>query len=692
MQPKHLYLPNWIHRSFILFTFLSCLLSFHSLISFAISSPSPSKELTTVVTSDESAILREREAAIQNAVELLNQSKRSGSKGVASKRIQLGEKRDNQMQSKSVWQKLFFWKKDENDKERKAKTNPVKNSEKEILRVGEKPKTENRTSQKNLLKSFFSRPEKSPNWETVVKKRKERAEEFPGLDPEQIKESITNVKIELKREFLSAHEHNLDDVVGRAIQVHLPAQIAHEKILLSERRIVKAFRDFFSDAEFAHTFKDGTLTSGPYKHRSWRVALRQPIFKGGVLWNTYRLEMENRETAKRELEKIVSDVVAQASGAYFEYERAWNVLQEKERVFEEAKSAKNLSDEKAKANLISEIEKLNIDSLYGQVDYDLQTAKQDFELAKLELQKVLELDLSDPIEIKLIFQAEHLETMGISTADVPDGTQGGKKIKPEASGLPLAISGQELERLVDLAYVHRSDLQVEASKLHAARLTHKISVGKLLPEAELIVEFGKLGEAILGPNRRFVGDLETTKPPLHNEWRIGAEMTWKAMGNTLQYSFDHDQRAPSLSQFQGTGSFAEGPISASHTATGSLFDSLNSLADLKETKIAVLEQVVQLEKTERDVIKEVKEAYFNYNKALIQSESSYKRVKYRERLKTLAKHRLDNNEIQLSEYLQSEIDYEEERAKLYKALADFYTAKANLNRAVGIRDYLRMES
>ena len=62
-----------------------------------------------------------------------------------------------------------------------------------------------------------------------------------------------------------------------------------------------------------------------------------------------------------------------------------------------------------------------------------------------------------------------------------------------------------------------------------------------------------------------------------------------------------------------------------------------------------------------------------------------------QKLAQLAKHRLETNEVQISEYLQAEMDFTEERGLLYKALSDFFLAKAKLNRAIGIRDYLMVE-
>jgi len=193
-----------------------------------------------------------------------------------------------------------------------------------------------------------------------------------------------------------------------------------------------------------------------------------------------------------------------------------------------------------------------------------------------------------------------------------------------------------------------------------------------------LVEFGELAEAFIS----------NAMDPNHlHEFRFGMEMTWPFLGNTLKYTYDHDQHAPSVTQFQG----GAGTRVRSNTFSAKLLDDMGQFSSMVEAKVNNLEQIVELEKTEREVVREVKEAYFNFNKALIQVESAYKRMGYRERLAQLAKHRLDVNEIQISEYLQAEMDFTEERALVYKALSDFFLSKAKLNRAIGIRDYLMVE-
>ena len=164
-------------------------------------------------------------------------------------------------------------------------------------------------------------------------------------------------------------------------------------------------------------------------------------------------------------------------------------------------------------------------------------------------------------------------------------------------------------------------------------------------------------------------------------------MNWNLGGNKTKYEFENHEQPPSVTGFlQGAGT-----QSTSNRLTVGILDGLKNLAEAKEAEIAKLDQVVALEKAEKEVVHEVKKAYFDYQKARIQVKSSLKRVNYRERLTRLAEHRLEQNEVQISEYLQAEIDLLREKTELHKALKDYFSAKAALNRAVGKREFFPIE-
>lgn len=503
----------------------------------------------------------------------------------------------------------------------------------------------------------------------VERLRLDRKSQFKHLTWSHIKKMITPETILAKEQFLESRGKTLATVLSRAIDVYIPAQVAKERVSLAKFRIAKAIRDLLPEASFNAVVKSGSLSGASFLGDNWRMQFRQPIFRGGVLWNTLFLEMSNLEIAKAEYDKAISDLIADVSEAYLEYERTRNVLHDQEQLFEKVKEQKRISDEKYKAKLISEIEKLNSDSLTSQAQYDLETAEQELEIAKLELQKFLKLENEDEIEIKALYDLDRFDVESFQKAITI----------PKRDG---SLSDGDLNGLIETAYQSRPDLQVEAYKLKGTQLAYRVALGRRLPQFDMLLEFGELAEA-------FVQDLDSKRRPKHShEFRFGMEMTWPLAGNTLKYTYDHDQRAPSVTQFQS----GRGTRTRSNSFSVGFLDDLGQFSSMIEAKISNLEQVVELEKTERDVVREVKEAYFNFKKALIQVESAYKRMGYRGRLAQLAKHRLETNEIQISEYLQAEMDFTEERALVYKALSDFFLSKAKLNRAIGIRDYLMVES
>ncbi|MEI7752318.1 MAG: TolC family protein, partial [Candidatus Omnitrophota bacterium] len=117
-----------------------------------------------------------------------------------------------------------------------------------------------------------------------------------------------------------------------------------------------------------------------------------------------------------------------------------------------------------------------------------------------------------------------------------------------------------------------------------------------------------------------------------------------------------------------------------------------AFVNVKQAEVDKLNQVVELEKAEKQVLQDVKQAYYDYQKALIQVNSTVKRLEYRKRLRDFAEHRLSKKEIELSEYLQAESDLVREKAELHKALKEYFSAKAALNHAVGIQNFFNMDN
>jgi len=510
--------------------------------------------------------------------------------------------------------------------------------------------------------------------EQVRAMRRERADTMPYLDRGYIREAIDSERVTKGVSFASGEQKNLQQLIDRAIEVNTPTKAAVERTSLAQRRLFIAIRELFPEASFEYQDREGILSTGDFNARAYTFELRQPIFRGGTLWNTMLQERAEVKASQKEYDRLLGDMVRDVSEAYFEYNRTLQVSEDQLDVLERMKRYAAISQQKFKEELISEIEHLNTESLYSQLKYDYETAKQELELSRLEMQSFLDLLNDQEIAVAPLYNVESLLAEGRQSDDPSIFLEADGGEIDKAQGLP------PLPDLVELAYKNRPELQVESARLTAARLRERAQWGELLPHADIVLEGGGLGESL---------DIIDVHPKLRKEYQLSLEFTWNMWGNTVEYNYENDQNAPSVTQFQSSG--GEGTETRTNTFKVNLLDGLDALAQIKEAEAEKLEQISELEEAEKEVIQELKQAFFEYQKALIQVKSALKRLDYRERLVELSKHRLGQNEVEVSEYIQAEIDLMSEKLELHKALKDYFTAKASLNRAVGIANFLPIE-
>jgi outer membrane protein TolC len=532
--------------------------------------------------------------------------------------------------------------------------------------------------------SVNSEMEKQQIRERLRMMRQERISQMPYLDRVFIRTQIRAQDVENKDSFTVSGKKSLSDILERSARVHTKARASQERINLEKRRIVVALRNLFPEANFEFSDKDGKLSSQDvfnnpsarsFTSRYYSFSFKQPIFRGGALWNTLLQKKTDLEAAKKDYEAVMRELSKDVSIAYFDYNRTYLAVQDNARLIDDMKIYVEMSDEKYKQEIVSEIEHLNVQSLYSQMRYDYETAKQELELAKLELQKYLDLEGDDDIAIEPIYQVEDLLTRkDVSKPAEDQNPPANSEVKVPAAG--NAESG-ELISFVDMAYQNRPELQVEAAKLKSARLEEQIRFGELMPKADVTLDFGKLGEQYK--------DI-STHPGMRPNFRLALEVKWNFGGNTVQYNLENRDIAPSISSYAQQ----EGSRTAVNSMKVALLDGLKAFVDVKDAEVARLDRVVELEKKEKEVVRDVKQAYFDYQKSKIQVKSCIQRVDYRKHVAQLSKHKLENNEIQNSEYMDAEIALLREVNTLHKALADYFNAKTKLNYATGTR-YFEVE-
>lgn len=523
------------------------------------------------------------------------------------------------------------------------------------------------TSAGNLMRPF-TKDDKRALKERVKALRMEKKKKFAELTDGFIRKIITEEAVVSKEEFLRAKSHGLDACIQRAIQEHMPAKAATERVKLTKQRILKAMRDLFAEASFEMEARSGTLSGQAFKGDSYHVRFKQPVFRSGTLWASYLRERAILAGSEAEQRQIINDLVQRVSNAYFESIRSQVVLKDRRRFLKQVREILKKSERMWNEGLISEIEYLNVESLQSELENDLEQAKQDFELAYLELQKELSLDIDDRIKLTPFYSYQ--KVMAKTSQKLKKGST--------EQNIVLLDTGEPLKPLDDyikMAYEQRPDIKLEANRLRSNIMAKRVAFGRLMPQVNLLLEFGELGESFT----------DIVDDPVHKpEWQSLVEVTWNLGGSTAKYTHDHDQNGASVSQFQG----GTGTTTGKDSFSLALLDNIEDMYKLREAQVDIMDQFVKLEETEREVIREVKEAYFNYKRAEIQFQSQIKQLQYRRRQAQLQKHKLEQNEIQVSEYIQAEKDLVEETAQFHRVMAEYYTARAGLNRAVGARDIL----
>ena len=550
------------------------------------------------------------------------------------------------------------------------------------IEILDKKEDKNKSDREKAEEKAFKEASKKTAGQEVEAMRAERIQEMPYLDRIYIRTSITPLKVQQKEEFLSGGTKDLQELILRAKSVHTQTMAAHENISLYNRRVLVAFRKLFPEASIALNDRVGSLTGGPdplasfYTGHDWKISLRQPIFSGGILWNTFLQEKANLEAANKNYDKTIAELVFDLSRAYFEYQRTLQTAEENRAVVEKMKRFAEMSEEKFNEKLISEIEHLNVQSLYSQMQFDLEAANQELEIAKLDMQKYLDLSANDSVTIAKIYNLDDVVQGQAVSPGVPVG----------AKSMPDVFKGEakapELTKLIDLSYGHRAELQVEAAKLQAARLGERVRWGEFLPKAFLTYDVGELGDTYK-PSGDPTG-FTTDDPNQKKQWQLLLEVNWNIGGNKVDYSFNRDYRAPNLALY---GAGAKTFTRKNEWKIG-ILDGLDAFVNVEQAEVDKLNQVVELEKAEKQVLQDVKQSYYDYQKAVIQVNSTVKRLEYRKRLREFAEYRLSKKEIELSEYFQAESDLVREKSELHKALKDYFSAKASLNHAVGIQDFL----
>ncbi|MBN1871727.1 MAG: TolC family protein [Candidatus Omnitrophica bacterium] len=438
---------------------------------------------------------------------------------------------------------------------------------------------------------------------------------------------------------------SLDECIEIAKEASLLFNIAKEQVDLSRSKVFEAKRSFFPSLTLSWAESKGIREAGKTHSVEYGLEARQPALRSGELVYTLAQSRVNLNIAEMNYDTIEMDIYYEVAEAYYKFVQAKKMLLYIKEFYRDITPFYTMAKNKHERGLIADIEYLDTESKYNQMHFKNISVESDYEIAKLALEQKLNIERAGTVDVE--------EDFALKTID------------------------KDLDTCLFLAVDNRPDLKIEELSVKSAEYGKRITLAKDLPKVDLTGEYKEASEVYRENFQR--STREGVDP--HRKWYAGVEVTWPLMGSTGTYSSYKRKDPATLSTFHGSDE------SQGNTFKLGVLDNLKQLTDAEEADVALARAKQNLEDKRKKVIKEVKDAFYNYEKAKIQMEAAVVQKTFSEKESNILKVKHSLGDSRISELMDSLVRLMDANETYLKAERDLSTAIAALNKAIGLKDY-----
>jgi len=448
----------------------------------------------------------------------------------------------------------------------------------------------------------------------------------------------------LRRHPRSVH-HGMTDALGFkeclgiATDNYSPLVIANEQINLSKMKVNEAKRALYPQAKAQYNYSEGAIHEEPveFKELSYGLQVEQPVYYGGRLKLTLRQAEVNHRVAAEKYKETQQEVSAKITEKFYSLAAARLDFEDQKELIQQAQILLSLARKRYEIGLSTQLEILNVQTQVRQVEYQLAVAEKELSMAKVALLQAMNGESATDIDIAF--------DMGFENKQIG------------------------LEESLGLAMENRPEVLVHELLTESSELEERIAKSKDKFKVDLT---GFLGES--------AGAYKTEDLETDEDWYIGLKVSKPFGKNSTSYSFTQNETSPKLGQTTRTSS-------TSHAFELGLFDSLAGISEKQSAFIGKLKAENELRELRKNIDMEVRQAYHDYEKALLQIRNTNEKIAFREEAVKIAEAEASLNEVLLSQVLDTQIKLADEKALFHQAIASYKTAVANLNKAIGIIDH-----
>ncbi len=483
---------------------------------------------------------------------------------------------------------------------------------------------------------LFARREQKEQRRTAIRAARDKAQAIRQIEKIGLEELEDLI---VKGEGMTTLKYTQDI----ALSYSEPAAIAEEEIKLSKTKLKENFRALFPSVKIKGSQTSGDVLGVDFIEKIYGAEAEHPLYQGGRLRNAYQQSKVNLNLANARYDKVVHDLDYKVAEAYYSVVTSVMNLKLQQELLKKAESILKMAQGRRSSGLSTDLELFNVKSQYNQARFQLASAERDLALARFKLEQVMGLDIAE----------EKIEIGEVETE------------------LKFEIIDINLNKCLELAQDYHPDIIVNELLVESNEYEEKITRGK-----------NKLKVDLTGFLGRSTSYYETEEEKWNREWNIGIKVSKPLWGgNTASYSFTREETKKKVGMTDRQSTDV-------HSGEFAILDAMGVATGIQEAEVKRHKAENELLEARRQVNFEVKEAYYNYQEAIIQVKNSLEKVRFQKEAVKTAKAQAELNEVLQSQLLEAEIKLADERSLYIKALSDYNFSLAKLNKAIGIQDYI----
>ncbi len=449
----------------------------------------------------------------------------------------------------------------------------------------------------------------------------------------------------------------LADFLEVAESNYEPLRLAQEEYGLAKFRQFEAARGLFPSVQGKYEISKGTLLKDPeiahddvkFRRKEAGVQVGQPIFHSGRLFYSLRQAKMQKHMSAQKVRKARADLVFDVVRAYHNLIKSQKVLKARRSLQNRTDKVVRLARKKRQLDLITQAELLNVESQYSQAYYKLLSEEKDLEISRLKMEALL--NSPEPMPEVLPDPKEVFDPKDLMDLDMP------------------------VQALVEWGLTNRPDMLSANYTALFHTYGEKVSKAEGRLRVDMSGFLGRAGGAFeKDSSTAAAGGFEPIQ--LRSSWNVGIQATWMFGGNSIRGSATKDRMSPDYGETTATETRAQ-------TASVSLLDGLKNIADRRQARIAKERAINDQEQMRRTVNMEVREAYYNIQKAKIQIKGAVQELDYRRKELKISRHKERMNLIEPSQSMAAEVAYGEAVNGYEEAEAFYKVSLASLEKALG---------